>query len=358
MKKTEIPSFSFKVTPNVPAILHDLNVTISLSTYQAGKLIFISALDAHTVTQLPRNFAKPMGIALKDDLMAVASLGEVSLFKNLPELAWDYPNQPKTYDALYFPRATYHTGMVDMHDVAFSNEGIIGVNTQYSCICKINENYSFTPFWQPHYITKLAPQDRCHLNGMAMHEGEPLYVSALSQTDTPDGWRAHKTDGGVLIHVPTNKIVVDGLAMPHSPRYYDGKVYVLLSASGQLLCYDPEKNTSDIVADLGGFVRGMSKVDNYLFIGLSKIRKTSKGFKDLPIADKANSAGVIIFDMNIKEIVAFIIYESSVDEIYDVKTIKNTKRPGIVTPQKKVHNFAVSFPNASFWKIPKEAKKK
>lgn len=347
-------AFSFKITPNVSQILHELGCTISLSTYQAGKLIFLSAPDARTISQLPRNFNKPMGIALEDNKMAIASLGEVLLLKNLPEMAWDYPNQPKTYDALFLPRATYHTGMLDIHDVAFSGEDIIGINTQYSCICKIDHNYSFTPFWQPHFITKLAPQDRCHLNGLAMHEGKPLYVSALSQTDIPNGWRKHKVDGGILMHVPTNTIVCSGLAMPHSPRYYDGKVYILLSALGQLACFDPKTEQLEIIADLGGFARGMSREGKYLFIGLSKIRKKSKGFKDLPIADKANQAGVIIFDMELGKTVGFIIYESSVDEIYDVKVLKGIKRPGIVTPQKQAHRFAVSYPGTSFWKIPKK----
>lgn len=346
--------FSFRVTPNISTILNELGCSIGLSTYQAGKLIFLSAPDSRTISQLPRNFAKPMGIALDGNRMAIASLGEVMLLKNLPEMAWDYPNQPKTYDALFLPRATYHTGMLDIHDVAFSEDGIIGINTQYSCICKIDETYSFSPIWQPHFISKLAPQDRCHLNGLAMHEGKPLYVSALSQTDTPNGWRKHKVDGGILMHVPSNTIVCSGLPMPHSPRYYDGKVYVLLSATGQLACFDPKSEQLEIVAELGGFARGMSREGKYLFIGLSKIRKKSKGFQNLPIAEKANQAGVIVFDMEQKETVGYMIYENSVDEIYDVKVLKGVRRPGVVTPSKKAHQFAVSYPGKSFWKIPKQ----
>lgn len=351
-----LPPFSFRVTDNIPKILCDLDATIAISTYQAGKVIFISAIDENTVTQLPRDFNKPMGIAVKNDFMAIASLGEMSLFKNIPELANDYPIQPKTYDKLYFPRATYHTGMVDIHDVAFTKNEIIGINTQYSCICKIDENYSFTPFWKPSFISELVPEDRCHLNGLAMSDDEPLYVTALSQTDTHDGWRAFKTNGGVLIHVPSNKIILENLAMPHSPRVYNGKVYVLLSATGQLLKFDPDTNQKEIVADLGGFVRGMSKIENYLFIGLSKIRKTSSGFKDLPIAEKATDAGVIIFDLNSNQIIGRLQYENNVDEIYDVKILHNSRRPGIITAQKNIHLHAVSFPNASFWKLPKTNK--
>ncbi len=350
----KISPFSFKATNNVPKILVDLNLTLAISTYQAGKVIFISAIDESTISQLPRDFNKPMGICLKNNFLAIASLGEISIFKNIPELAKDYPPQPKTYDSLFFPRATYYTGMVDIHDIAFTKNELIGINTQYSCICKIDQNFSFTPFWKPNFITELVPEDRCHLNGMAMVDDEPLYVTALGQTNFAEGWRSSKTNGGVLIHVPTNKIVLENLAMPHSPRVYNGFVYVLLSATGQLLKYDPQNGRHEIISELGVFVRGMQIFENYFFIGFSKIRKSSSGFKDLPIAEKAVDAGILIYDLNKNEIIGRVQYENSVDEIYDVSVILNSSRPGIVTPQKSIHIHAVSFPDASFWKLPKD----
>ena len=142
--------------------------------------------------------------------------------------------------------------------------------------------------------------------------------------------------------------------MPHSPRFYDGDIYVLLSATGQLAKIDPQSGKIEILANLGGMVRGMSRIDNYLFIGMSKIRKASKGFQDLPIAKTADKAGILVFNLETGKVDGTIIYQRSVDEIYDVSVFPNTIRPNIITPEKEVSKFGVTQPLGSVWKVPKE----
>merc|ERR1712003_427176 len=141
-----------------------------------------------------------MGIAIKDSYMAVASLGSVLVLRNQKEMAQSYPGSPNQYDALYMPRTSYHTGMLDIHDISWGDEGLWAVNTQFSCLALIDEHYSFTPKWQPHFITELKPQDRCHLNGLCLEDGKPAYVSALGSEDTPGSWRNTKIGGGVVMH--------------------------------------------------------------------------------------------------------------------------------------------------------------
>lgn len=190
-----------------------------------------------------------------------------------------------------------------------------------------------------------------------MQEGEPIYVTALGYEDVADSWRKTKVDGGVLMHVPSNEFVARDLAMPHSPRIYNGEIFVLLSAKGQLAKVDPNNGKVEVLAHLGGLARGMTKIQNYLFIGLSKIRKTSKGFRDLPIAKTADKAGIIVFNLETGQVEGTIIYPRSVDEIYDVRVMPNMVRANIVTPEKEVARIGITSPQFSFWKIPKEDKK-
>ncbi len=343
--------FSCSYTPNFPELLHALNCAIALSTYQANKVVFLSAPTPEKMVQLPRTFNKAMGISVRDDKLAVATIDELVILKNTPSLALKYPNQPNTYDSLFVPRTSYHTGQLDLHDVEWGAAGLWAVNTRFSCLSLITDAYSFEPQWKPHFISKLLPEDRCHLNGMAMANGAPKYVSALGQGDVAGSWRENKTGGGVIMDVDSNEIVVSGLGMPHTPRIYNGQLYCLLSATGELIKIDVEKGSYEVVNQFNGFVRGMCLVGDHLFIGLSKLRTTSSAFRDLPIAKKSLFCGVMVLHLPTGSIVAKLQYHNSVEELYDVQMIPNTRRPGIVSPAQEVHRRAVVTPETSFWAV-------
>ncbi len=342
--------FSCTHSPNLPDLLSQLNCTIMVSTYQAGKIVFVSATNRERLIQLPRTFKRAMGIATEGNRkMAIATENEVILFANSPRLAQTYPNKPNTYDALFLPRSTFYTGHLDMHDLHFGKDALWGVNTSFSCLCKIDSDYSFNPVWQPHFIDTLASEDRCHLNGLAMQDGQPMYVSALGTGNTHQSWREKITTGGVIMHVPTNEIVVEGLAMPHAPRIYDGKLYTLLSAKEQLICVDPEKGTYDVVAHVPGFVRGMAKYGDFLFIGTSRLRKGSTTFKHLNISEKSDVAGVTVLHLPSAKIVANLQWLVSVDEIYDIQIIPGTSRPNIINTYADTHHKALMIPETTYW---------
>lgn len=353
MQKMLAP-FSCSYTPNVPEFLQKLGCSIAISTYQAGKVIFLSPKDSKTLTQLPRNFKKAMGIHLSGNKLAVATKDEILVLSNSKHLAYHYPKKPKTYDALFMPRATYYTGALDVHDVAWSKKGeLYAINTSFSCLIKIDHDYSFTPVWQPPFIDKLASEDRCHLNGMAMYQGLPKYVTAFNEGNTPKSWRENITETGIVMDIDKNEVVARGLAMPHSPRVYDNQLYVLLSASGHLAKVDTETGKTELLVDLGGFVRGMDKYGDFLFIGISKLRKTSSTFAKLPIADKAQQAGVVIIHLPSLTKVGEIRYHSSVDEIYDVHILPKILRPNILTPEKPEHKMGLVTPESTYWAKPK-----
>ncbi len=346
---SELAPFSCTYSPNLPELLQKLNCSLAISTYQAGKVIFISPSDRDHLVQLPRQFPKPMGMALQGNKMALATLNEVVVLANSKELAQTYPRQPHVYDGLFIPRSIYYTGEVDIHDLHWTTKGLLAVNTRFSCLAYINEDYNFSPLWKPSFINTISPEDCCHLNGLAMDGNIPRFVTVLGKTDSPGAWRKTKGTGGCLIDIDSNEIVAENLPMPHSPRIYDNKVYVLLSATGELAEIDVQNRSYKVVKRLDGFVRGLDRIGDHIFIGLSKLRQTSMAFADLPIAQRSIFCGIVVMHLPTTSIVGYIKYENSVEEIYDVKVLPGMLRPGILNHEKPEFRMALSTPEKTFW---------
>ena len=353
--EASLAPFSCQYSPQVPELLLRLNCTIAITTYQAGKLVFISAQNEDALVQLPRTFPKPMGIAenKETDQLALACKDEIVVFSNSPQLAAHYPPAPQKYDALYIPRTTYHTGPLDIHDLCFGKDGkLYAVNTLFSCLVTIDDLYNFTPFWKPPFIDQLVSEDRCHLNGLALKDGLPKYATAFNQGNSFQSWREHVTTTGVVFDLETNETVASGLAMPHSPRWFGDGLYVLLSASGQLVRVDVESGKQEVIVQLDGFVRGMDLYKDYLFIGLSKLRKNSSTFGKLKFAEKANQAGIVIVHLPTGSMVGKINYLTSLDEIYDVQIIGDKVRPNILNTATPDYKLGLMIPESTFWAKP------
>ncbi|HRK52404.1 MAG TPA: TIGR03032 family protein [Cyclobacteriaceae bacterium] len=346
--------FSCNYSPQIPELLLKLNCSIVISTYQAGKLVMISPKDENSLITLPRSFDKPMGFDVHDDKLILACKDEVIVFENSQDLATHYPNKMHTYDSLFLPRMTYYTGHVDMHDISFGNKGIWAVNTSFSCVCLINGNHNFIPKWKPKFISELVSEDRCHLNGLVMQDGNPLYVTALGTSDTPQGWRDSIMEGGVLIDLSTDENIFEGLPMPHSPIFYKGELYVLLSATGQLVRLDVKNKKIEVIQDLEGFCRGLDIIGDYAFIGMSKLRETSSTFAKLAFTETADKAGIKIVHIPTKAMVGEIEYKTSVDEIYEVKTLQESIRPNILNTINPIHKYSLSIPGKTFWGNPND----
>ena len=180
---------------------------------------------------------------------------------------------------------------------------------------------SFEAQWRPPFVSDIAPEDRCHLNSVAMVDGQPEYVTAFGEVDTFEGWRENRVSGGIVMDVSSGEVVLEGLPMPHSPRVYDGKLYLLLSGTGELVRAEPEAGGYEVVAQLPGFVRGMARCGDYLFVGLSKLRKSSSTFAALPISDQALFSGIVAVSLSEGRIVEHLRYETGVEEIYDVQVL-------------------------------------
>ena len=333
----------------MPELLHKLNLSIVITAFQADKVIFVSPKSPEELVQLPRTFQRPMGLAIDGDKMAIATQFDVTVLKNSISLAQSYPNNPDTYDAFFAPRASYYTGGVDIHDLHWGEDGLYAVNTSFSCICKIDEAYSFTPIWKPHFISSLENNDRCHLNGLAMSNGKPKFVTSLGTGDHSQSWRENIMTGGVVIDVDSNEIVCDGLCMPHSPNIYNGELFVLLSGKSMLGKVDVRSGKFEDIMHIPGFVRGMTRHEDFLFVATSRLRKNSSTFRHLNFDDSVDIASVLMIHLPTTTVMAKMTYNSSVDEIYDIQVLHGATRPNIINTDKAIHQRAIHIPDRSYW---------
>lgn len=254
---------------------------------------------------------------------------------------WEYRNVPaaagklgtkRLHDACFVPRGVHFTGNIDIHEMAWADNGELWlVNTHFSCLCTLDNNHSFTPQWRPDFITALAPEDRCHLNGLAMKDGSPAFVTALGATNSRGEWRNNKKDGGVLINIASNEILARGLSMPHSPRWYRDKLWILESGRGALCEVDLNTSETRTVAEMPGFTRGLDFIGPLAFVGLSQVRETAV-FSGLPITKEVvdRSCGIWVVNIESGEIVAFLRFESGVAEIFAVEILSKMRFPELL----------------------------
>jgi uncharacterized protein (TIGR03032 family) len=327
--------------------------SLCVSTYQAGKVAMIG-WDGRQITLLMRDFDKPLGMTAVGKRLLLATRNDLTIFSNAQILAHDFiENQPGRYDALYLPRATYHTGDLNTHDVVVSTEGIVLVATRFSCLARLSFDFNFVPFWKPRYVTDLVPEDRCHLNGLALVENKPKYVTAFGTTDSAGAWRENKANGGVVIDVPSNEIIAQNLSMPHSPDWYDGRLWVLNSGAGEFLVIDPQTGRQDAVCALPGYLRGLCFIGPYAIIGLSKIREKHI-FGGLPVQSRFERllCGLAVIDIRTGQEAGFFEFTEGCEELYGVQFLPGVSRPMILNLDKPAARQAMSNPESAFWLRP------
>lgn len=335
-------------TTTFPELLRQLGISLLVSTYQAGKLIVVRDQDGTLNTHF-RGFLMPMGMAVQGDRLALGTKLQVWEFRNQTDVARKLEPTGK-HDACFMPRATHFTGDIRIHEIAWAGDDLWIVNTRFSCLCTLDRDSSFVPRWRPPFITGLSSDDRCHLNGLAVVDGKPKFVTCLGQTDTGGGWRENKANGGLLLDLPSGEVIVRGLSMPHSPRQYGGHLWVLESGNGSIAVVDPKTGKWEAIAQLPGFTRGLDFFGPYAFIGLSQVRETAI-FSGIPITErqKERICGVWVVDLRSGQTVAFLQFEEGVQEIFAVQVLHGIRYPEIGTEDEEV--LANSFV------LPEEAMK-
>jgi uncharacterized protein (TIGR03032 family) len=321
--------------------LREQRLSIAFSTYQTGKLFLIGLKSDGRLSVFERTFERCMGLCAGNgdgkegpdgsaQTLWMSSLYQLWRFENALPAGHRAPNG---YDRLYVPQLGYTTGDIDLHDIALDCDARpIFVNTLFSCLAAPSETHSFRSLWKPPFISRLAAEDRCHLNGLALRDGVPAFVTAVSTTDVHEGWREHRREGGVVVDVCSGEIVARGLSMPHSPRWHDGRLYLLNSGAGQFGFLDLASGNLEAVCFCPGYARGLALHDRFAVIGLSTCRE-NRTFSGLPL-DEALAAknvqarcGLLVVDLQSGDVVHSLHITGIVRELYDVVLLRNVEMP-------------------------------
>jgi uncharacterized protein (TIGR03032 family) len=307
-------------------------ISLGFTTYQSGKLFLLGLQPDSRLSVFERTFNRCLGLWSDGQSLWMSSLYQLWRFENVLE-----PGQlVDGYDRVYVPKVGYVTGDLDIHDIAIDRDGRpVFVNTLFGCLATTSDRYSFTPLWKPPFISRLAAEDRCHLNGLAMKDGLPAYVTAVCQSDVADGWRDRRHDGGCVIDVATNETVATGLSMPHSPRYYRDKLWLLNSGTGFFGTVDLQTGHFEPMTFCPGYLRGMSFVGDYAVIG-SSLQRENRTFSGLALDENLQSrqaeprCGLYVIDLRTGDLVHWLRIEGVVRELYDVVVLPSTRRPMVI----------------------------
>jgi uncharacterized protein (TIGR03032 family) len=330
-------------TQSFPQMLEQLRSSLLVSTYQTGKLI-CARYDRGTLNTHFRDFQRPMGLAHAPGRIAIGTRAEVLDYRDFPQVAPKVEPQGR-HDACFLPRNKHFTGDIRIHEIAFAQGELWIAATNFSCLATLDAEHSFVPRWSPPFITALGPEDRCHLNGLCVIDDKVRYVTALGESDEPGGWRENKAAGGILIDVESSETVLSGLSMPHSPRWYDGRMWVLESGKGTLAVADLESGTVETVAELPGFTRGLLFAGGVAFVGLSQVRETAT-FGGLPLMERLDErlCGVWAVDPKSGNILGFLRFEELVQEVFDVLLLPGLRYPEIAQEGSDAATQSFSLP--------------
>ncbi|MFM9962606.1 MAG: TIGR03032 family protein [Planctomycetaceae bacterium] len=433
------PTLTSQHTSSFAELLDQLGISLAVTTYQAGKLVLLSAENG-TINTHFQSFNKPMGLAVAGDRLAIGTALEIWEYHNAPAVAKRVGRvrdgesrgsageegtgtQQLTLDSCFLPRGSQTTGDIQIHEMLWTsfnrtpqarafpsiqaashdqnahacglrlNESVPSgeselwfINTRFSCLCTRDFRYTFVPRWRPPFISAIAPEDRCHLNGFcevppsfnrtpqarafpsiqaASHDqnahacglrlNEPsFFVTALGETDTQGGWRADKRSGGILMETGSNEVLLRGLSMPHSPRVFNNQLWVCESGTGTIGRVDLQAGRYEPIASLPGFTRGVDFHGRYAFIGLSQVRESAV-FSGIPIAERPLSeraCGVWVIDMVTGETVAWLKFDDGVQEIFAVTVLPNSRWPDLINDQPKLIADSFILPDESLDSVP------
>jgi len=311
--------------------LAGVDVSLSLTTYQAGRLFFIGRKPDGGVRAHERLIEQCQGLWTDGRSLWTSGLYMLWRFENMLAAG---QTTPSGADRKFVPVEGRVIGRIDVHDIGLGTvDGVqkpVFVNTLYNCLATFSDTASFRPLWRPKFISALVGEDRCHLNGLAMDAGRPAFVTAVSRSDVADGWRDRRHDGGIVMDVASGEIVATGLSMPHSPRLYDGRLWLLNSGTGEFGIIDPGDGTFTPICFCPGYARGLAFIGRHAVIGLSRPRHggTFSGLAlDGRLADKDTEArcGLLIVDLNRGTVVEWLRFAHTIEELYDVAVLPGVR---------------------------------
>ncbi len=311
------------------ALLTQHNIAVAATVGPDG-LIVIGRDSTGQPAVEHRSISGAFALVVHGTRLAISHRQGITVYNDCRALAARHPAAPGRYDAYYTPLVTFHTGDCLVHDMATTRRGLVVANTRFSTVDLIDGQYNFQPIWRPPFVSATMPEDRCHLNGLAL-DGETLkYVTAFGPFDTATGWRGHNQFHGLLIDATTGRAVARELSLPHSPRIIDGQLYFCESGHGTLVRIDPKTGQQDVVCELPGLTRGLAAHASIAFVGMS-MRRASGSFPKLPLSGREADpvGGVAAVELATGKLLGMARIVTPGREIFDLKLIPNCALPGI-----------------------------
>ncbi len=325
----EAAALEITTSRQFPEWLVEQRLSLAFTTYQAGKVFLIGLKPDGRASIFERTLNRCMGMVASGASLYISTLYQLWRFENALEPGRVHDG----HDRLYVPQAGSITGDLDIHDLALDGDGgLIFVNCLFSCLATTSDTHSFVPLWQPPFIDKLAAEDLCHLNGLAMRDAKPGRVTAVSESDVADGWRDKRRDGGCVIDVAANQVILRGLSMPHSPRWYRDRLWLHNSGTGEFGHVELEAGRFEPVCFCAGYLRGLDFIGDFAVVGLSKPRE-NKTFTGLALDDALAQKDAVprcaiqVIDLRSGDAVHWLRIEGVVQELYDVVTLPGCVRP-------------------------------
>ena len=323
--------------------------SLVLTTYQTGKIFFIGLQANGRLSVFERTLERVMGMHAAAEEIYVSTLYQLWRFRNVLEAGGTFQG----YDAVYVPRESRVTGDVDIHDIVIDADGrVVFTNTLFNCLATLDDDHNFRPLWRPPWISRLAPEDRCHLNGLALRDGRPRYATAVSRSDVNDGWRDRRRAGGIVIDIETNEIVCEGLSMPHSPRWHRDTLWLINSGTGFFGRVNLDKGEFEPLVFLPGYARGLTFLGGSAVVGLSD-RRENRTFQDLDLEenlrqrDAETRCGLLVVDLSTFDAPHWLRFGGIVKELYDVGVLPGVVRPMAVGFRTDEVRRYLSFPQGT-----------
>jgi uncharacterized protein (TIGR03032 family) len=307
--------------------LEGIDASIALTGYQTGQLLLLGS-QANEVIVDESNFDYIMGVHVVNDRFFVSTRSQILQFENIGI----QNDSDLVHDAFFVPRRAHTVGDIDVHEMGIVHTGeLLFINTLFSCLAVTDAIHGFKPVWKPPWISELKPEFRCHINGLCIYDNIPRFITAISNSNEPDGWRGKRQNTGVLVDIFSNEIVLDGLSMPHSPRIHNDRLWFLESGKGNLVSCNLDGSNRENIGSFPGFLRGLKLVGDYAIACTSLGR--DDGFVGLELDKAFNGTGITpwcgVHVINIKtgEMIAWAKCEGPLREFFGVDILSGIRTP-------------------------------
>ena len=116
----EFKEIGFRHSRNFPSLLKQLQTSLLVSTYQAGKLAVVGAREGKLNLSF-HNFDRPMGVATSWRWIAVGTGGQIWFLRSAPDIAQRL-QRAGHFDGCFLARRSHVTGEIQCHELGFGDD--------------------------------------------------------------------------------------------------------------------------------------------------------------------------------------------------------------------------------------------